>query len=137
MEILMNDEIAVDSLVVETKSNTATVNCIENAEIKSGVATVTINKTVVLSIEKKAAPDVVTSGIQNIVTFTIMVTNEGPSKATGVVISDTVPPEFNVTAVTSTGTVHWTSGTNVFTVDGITLNKNAEVTVTVTTTFIG
>ena len=136
--IKLNDEIAVTSIGDGTISNTAFVTCTENPESIPGKADVTVHKTVALSITKTANPTEVTSGVTSPVTFTIIVKNGGPSTATGVVISDTVPSGFTVTAITSTsGTVHWTSPNNNFTVDGITLAKNAQVTVTVTTSFIG
>lgn len=133
-----NDEIAVTSVGDGTISNTASVTCIENPQSISGKADITVRKTVALSITKTSIPTEVTSGVPSTVTFTIIVQNAGPSTATGVVISDKVPSGFTVTAVTATsGTVTWATPASDFTVNSITLAKNALVTVTVTTTFIG
>lgn len=140
-KINLNDEIAVTSTGDGTITNTASVTCIENPQSITGKVDVIVHKVVALSITKKVDPTDVTSGVTSTVTFTIIVQNAGPSTATGVVISDTVPVGFVVTAVTSTsGKVNWTSPNNNFTVDGITLTKNgqnAQATVTVTTSYIG
>lgn len=135
----VNDEIAATWDFKIT--NTAHVSATEDPTGKDGDAEVTVGKQINLDIHKRVTPDYVISGVQTTVTFTIEVGNGGPSSATGVVISDTVPNDFTVTDVTTTSseaTVHWTSGTQSFTVDGFNpINKNEKVTVTVTTTFVG
>ena len=52
-----------------------------------------------LSITKTDAPDPVNPG--QAVVYTLTVNNAGPSNATNLVVSDTVPSQYTVTSVTS------------------------------------
>ena len=82
-----------------------------------------------LSVTKGDAPDPVDVG-QNI-TYTIVVTNAGPSTATGVVATDTLPIDF-VSAVSASSTQgSCTVASPVVTCQIGTMNAGAKVTVTI------
>lgn len=51
-----------------------------------------------LSITKSASPDPVVAG--NALTYTLTVTNNGPGDATGVIVTDTLPPEVSLVSAT-------------------------------------
>ena len=78
----------IDALAVNngTWTNVANASCFENETVVSDDATVTIDSNVVLGIVKTADPTTVYVGQE--VTFTINVTNYGPSNATNAVITD-------------------------------------------------
>ena len=77
-----------------------------------------------LSINKTVDFDTVYVG--DTVVFTINVTNNGPSNATVVVISDVVPEQFNVTGATGGFDVD----SNSLTVDFLAVNESAVFTIT-------
>ncbi|MFP5245583.1 MAG: hypothetical protein ACLGH0_02730, partial [Thermoanaerobaculia bacterium] len=82
-----------------------------------------------LSIEKSTAATTVEQG--DILTYTITVTNSGPSTATGVVVTDTLPSGLQlVTATPSQGTC---SGTTTITCNLGTLLNGANATITLQT----
>ena len=82
-----------------------------------------------LSVTKQDSPDPATVG-QNI-TYTIVVTNAGPSTATGVVATDTLPIEF-VSAVSASSTQgSCTIASPLVTCQLGTMNSGANVTITV------
>ena len=83
-----------------------------------------------ISVSKSDAPDPVVAG--NIVIYTVTVTNNGPSQATGVVMIDTLPA--NVTfgsASSSQGSCSEASGTVTCSLGTINNGANASVTITV------
>lgn len=86
-----------------------------------------------LAITKTDAPDPVSVGSN--ITYTIQVTNNGPSPATGVTVSDTIPA--GLTFVSATGpagvTCMQAAGTITCTLAGM-LNSGANVTATVVVT---
>jgi len=96
-----------------TVTNTTTVNPANNADV---AVTVTDN------------PDPVTRGAT--VTYTIIVTNNGPAAATGVRLTDVVPPSEIFTVVVSQGTFTRTSPTQII-CDFGTLASGASATMTV------
>jgi uncharacterized repeat protein (TIGR01451 family) len=92
-------------------SNTATVTSATsdpNTGNESGVATTTVGSgSADLSVTSSGSPDPAVAG-QNI-TYTITVTNAGPSSATTVTLSDTVP--LNTTFVSFTAPAGWSCTT--------------------------
>jgi large repetitive protein len=85
-----------------------------------------------LEITKTAAPAMVTIG--QTLTFTLVVENHGPGVATGVTVTDPLPPNFTLIAATPTqGTC---SGTTTVTCNlgGLALNASATITITGTVT---
>lgn len=83
-----------------------------------------------LEITKTDAPDPVTMG--NSLTYTVIVTNGGPSPATGVMVTDTLPA--GVTFVSATSSQGSCSGTSTVTCNLGTLAKGASATVTIIVT---
>ena len=75
-----------------TFDNVARVNCSEEPTIKNSTATVNVAPVVNLTVVKTV--DVTTVEITDNVVFTVNVTNNGPSDATGVRVVDVVPAGF-------------------------------------------
>ena len=88
--------ITATALINGTWNNTANVTCKENDTVINDTVTVIVNPVVNLTINKTVEPGRVKVG--ETVVFTINVTNNGPSNATMVEITDIVPEQFNVTA---------------------------------------
>ncbi|GAG37510.1 unnamed protein product, partial [marine sediment metagenome] len=82
-----------------------------------------------LEVTKTDAPDPVIAGNQ--FTYTVTVTNNGPSDATGVAVADTLPPEVTfVSAIPTQGS--YNSGTNVWTVVNLDVGETETLTLVVT-----
>lgn len=84
-------------------SNVATATTSSNESDNtdnSATATSTVNATSGLTITKTDSPDPVVAG--QTVTYTIDVTNSGPSDATTVVLTDNLPDGIKITSVTGT-----------------------------------
>lgn len=117
-----------------TITNTASVTSTEtdsNTTNNSGSADTTINGSVDVRITKADSVDPVAAG--GSLTYTIIVTNDGPSTATSVVVSDTLPANVTFVSGTSTvGTVANASGVVTATVG--TLAPGASATITLNTT---
>jgi uncharacterized delta-60 repeat protein/uncharacterized repeat protein (TIGR01451 family) len=70
--------------------------------------------------------------VSNTLTYTLAVTNAGPSPATGVVITNTLPPGVtNVTTASSQGTSVTNGGSIITTLGNLATNGTATVTITV------
>ena len=98
--------LAVDpTYLAPTLVNTATISFSPisdpNAANDSATDVDTVTQSADLSITKTDSADPVTPG--QAFTYTLTVTNAGPSDATGLTVSDTVPPQFALTG-TATGT---------------------------------
>ncbi|WP_405279127.1 hypothetical protein [Methanobrevibacter sp.] len=93
--------IVVRVLTNGTFDNVAHVNCTEEPTIKNSTATVNVAPVVNLTVVKTA--DVTTVEITDNVVFTINVTNNGPSNATGVKITAVVPAGFEFVRSNATG----------------------------------
>ncbi len=120
-----------------TISNTATVSGNEtetNTANNTDSETTTINRQVDLRVTKADTVDPVIAGGQ--LTYTIIVTNDGPSTATNVVMTDPLPAGVVfVSASSSSGTVANNNGT--VTANIGTLNPGASATVTINATVAG
>ena len=95
-------DVLVDADATGTITNTATVTGNEtDPDPTNNTATepTTVNPEVDLAIVKTASPDPVAAG--EVLTWTLTVTNNGPSNATGVVVDDALPPEVTVTAISA------------------------------------
>ena len=104
------------TLVVNVNANTPDASIITNTATNSSattdptpandsaVATTTVNTQADLSVTKTDSPDPVT--IDTNLTFTVTVTNNGPSDAQTVSLMDTVPT--NTTFVSNSGATGWT-----------------------------
>ena len=92
------------TLVNGTWNNTANVTCEENRTVKNDTVVVKVDPVVNLTIDKSVDHPVVY--VNDTVVFTIVVTNNGPSNATGVVIKDVVPVQFKVTGSNDTAYIN-------------------------------
>lgn len=88
-----------------------------------------------LSLTKDVTP--LTGTVGQPFTFTIVVTNNGPAAASGVVVSDTLPA--GMTASSATSTVGTCSGTTAITcnVGALATFATATITIVATTTTVG
>jgi uncharacterized repeat protein (TIGR01451 family) len=116
-----------------TNSATATSTSTPDPSSLNNTGTVPVNVSVAadVAVSKTVTPSVLVAGQP--VTYTIDVTNNGPSMATGVALSDPMPTGITATAVTATamtGTGCVLGGT--VTCDIGTLAAGATVTVTIT-----
>ena len=83
-----------------------------------------------LEIDKTDDADPVIAG--QLLTYTLFVTNHGPSNATGVLVSDPLPAGTTfVSATTNRGTVSASNGTLTANIGNVAFNGTATVTVTV------
>ncbi len=114
-----------------TLSNTASVVSTENTTPQTANATTTVNPQLDLSITKTDSADPATNG--STLTYTITVTNSGPSAATNVRVTDVLPPQLTfVSASSSQGSATNTAGTITALLG--TLASGASATVTINST---
>ncbi len=127
----------IDPATTGSLSNTASVTADEpelNTADNSATEPTTINQSVDLVLTKLDNMTSVNTG--GTVTYELVVTNNGPSTATNVVLTDVLPTELSFVSGTSTaGTVTNTNGT--VTVDIGTLTPGQSQTVTLNTTVVG
>ncbi|MCX7423126.1 MAG: hypothetical protein NT013_26815 [Planctomycetia bacterium] len=125
--------VRVNASTTTNLNNTATVTGHETdsnpSNNQDSEPTVVITRTD-LEIVKTDDVDPVTAG--NLLTYTMVVTNHGPSDATGVSVSDPLPASVTfVSATTTQGTVSATNGTLTGTLGSLANNATATITVTV------
>ncbi|MFT7638807.1 MAG: putative repeat protein (TIGR01451 family), partial [Pirellulaceae bacterium] len=105
----------------ETESNAANNTASENT---------TIDRETDLAIAKTAVPDPVAAG--NSLAYTIVVTNNGPSDASGVTVTDILPGDVTFGSGSSTvGSVTNSSGTVTGTIGDLAVGASATVTINV------
>lgn len=125
---------AVSGTATGTISNTASVTSTEtdtNTANNSATDTTTATPQIDLQITKTDTPDPVIAGNQ--LTYTIQVTNAGPSTATGVTVTDVLPSTLTFVSGTSTvGTVTNSSGTVTGSIGTLASGASATVTLLVT-----
>lgn len=125
---------AIDGDTRGTVSNTASVSATEtdsNTANNSITETTTVNGNIDLAVTKADSADPVGAG--GTLTYTVVVTNNGPSTATNVVVSDVLPSDLTfVSGNTTTGSVSNAGGTVTATVG--TLASGASATITINTT---
>jgi uncharacterized repeat protein (TIGR01451 family) len=155
----VNSNVA-DGATITNSATAATTTTDPTPGNNTGTATTTVNTQADLSVTKTDAPDPVTAG--NNLTYTVTLTNNGPSDAQGVSLTDSVPanttfvsetqnsgPAFTCAnpAVGGTGTVSCTIATlasgasatftivvhvNASTADGATITNSATAAATTT-----
>ncbi len=123
---------SINSAATGTLSNTATVNSAATADPLAGNNTATdadtvLNPSADLSISKVDDVDPVIAG--NNIVYTIQVDNAGPSDATSVTVTETLPA--GVTFVSTTGCAEDPAGVPACTLGDITASGMASYTVTV------
>ncbi|MEM7474590.1 MAG: SdrD B-like domain-containing protein [Planctomycetota bacterium] len=113
--------------------NTATATADESTTVQATEDT-TINPSIDLAVTKVDDIDPINRGAT--LTYTMVVTNNGPSAATNVQLNDTLPTGLTFVSASSTqGTVNNpTAGSSSFSVDIGSLNASGTATVTVTAT---
>lgn len=120
-----------------TITNAATVVSNEDDSDNANNATsepTTVTPVIDLAVSKSDSPDAVNAG--GVLTYTVLVTNNGPSPATNVVLTDVLPTEVSFdSASTSQGAVSETGGTVTATVG--TLASGASATLSIVTTVSG
>ncbi|MFK7736190.1 MAG: SdrD B-like domain-containing protein [Pirellulaceae bacterium] len=128
--------VGVDSTTTGTINNTASVTATEtetDTSNNSVTEPTTVNTSVDLALTKTESTDTVATG--SALAYTILVTNNGPSTATGVTVTDTLPSELSFdSASTTQGTT--TNNGSVVTADVGTLGPGETATVTINTTVI-
>jgi uncharacterized repeat protein (TIGR01451 family) len=83
-----------------------------------------------LAVSKTASPNPVLAGSN--LTYLVTVTNHGPGTASGIILTDTLPPEVSlVSAKPSLGSWQWDGSNIVWTLDWLTNGGNAAMTVVV------
>lgn len=124
--------VAVDAGATGSLVNTATVSCIEtdpNPANNTYTVTTPITTTVDLEIAKSGTPDPVKAGKQ--LTYTLTVTNHGPSSATGVTVVDTLPAGVTyVSSNNSTATAN-ADGTVSVSLGALAVNASTNFTIVV------
>ncbi len=102
----------------------------------SAFAGVVVNDAADLSVSKTASPNPAFTGSN--VTFTIIVTNRGPSTATNIVLTDSLPSGLAfVSAQTAQGACSETNGTVTCALDNMDSNATATVIITAVATSNG
>ena len=121
-----------------TVTNTASVSSETtdpSSSNNSATATTTVDPAADLALTKTVPPSTV---VESSLTYTLTVTNNGPSAAAGVTVSDTLPP--NVTfdsAVSSADSCNQASGTVTCAIGALAAGTQATVTIVVTPTKTG
>jgi len=141
---LANGEVETITLVVSTNSslpdgtvilNTASISSAvhdTNSGNNSSTAAVTVTRRADLNITSNVAPSPVDAGTN--LTYTLVVTNNGPDSATSTVVSDSVPPVLTLVSCSSTaGGVCGGSGNNL-TITFSSLPSSGSATITLVAT---
>lgn len=122
--------VTVDPATRGTITNVATVTGNEtetNSDNNDDDEPTTVNAQVDLTVTKSDSSDPVQAGGQ--LTYTLVVTNSGPSASTGVVLTDTLPSALTYVSGTSTiGTVSNSGQTVTVNVGNLTPGQSATVT---------
>jgi uncharacterized repeat protein (TIGR01451 family) len=131
--------VATTSIAVPGVSNTATVTAAEpdpNAANNSATAATTVNPIADLGITKTDSPDPVNN--QSNITYTITVTNNGPSPAANVTVTDNVPAGTTFVSATPTqGTCPQAGGVVTCNIGMMASGANVTVTMLVMVTGFG
>jgi LPXTG-site transpeptidase (sortase) family protein len=136
---MTNGASATLSIVATVNSTNATVNtATKTAENQADP--VSANDTATATVNGQAADIAIAKAVSNTtpnlntnVTFTITATNNGPSNATGVVVTDLLPAGFTfVSAAPSAGT--YSSGTGVWTIGALANGANVTLSIVATVT---
>ena len=117
--------IVVRALTNGTFDNIAHVNCSEEETVKNSTSTVNVTPVVNLTVVKTV--DVTVIYVNDEVTFTVNVTNNGPSNATGVKVSDVVPSGFEFVRASDSG---YDNATGVLNIDLIKAGESYVFTIT-------
>jgi len=121
---------------ITNSANVATSSTFDNNGVNdSAFAITTVGPaTADLAVTHTASP--ATAGVGGTITYTVITTNNGPSTATGLTITDVLPP--NVTYTGATGaTCNETSGTVTCTVASLAASGSITINITTTANAVG
>jgi len=128
--------IIVTPTTVGTITNTATVSCNETASVTATQDTNVLAASADLAVTKIDSPDPVYAG-ENL-TYTIDITNSGPSTASNVTMIDVLPAGVTYVSASSTkGTCSHSGGQVICIIDTMDVSESATVTIIVTPTTPG
>jgi uncharacterized repeat protein (TIGR01451 family) len=112
---------------------TGTGACTVTMNVAASVTATFTARVVDLVVTKADTPDPVT--VNNSMTYTLVVTNNGPDRATGVTLTDPLPPGVtSVAAVSTRGNCSQSSGTVTCAIGNLRNGRSATVTIVVTPT---
>ncbi len=118
----------VDSNFQGTLTNTASVSSDvsdPSTSNNSDSENTTVNASADLSITKSDSPDPVDAGSQ--LTYTLSITNSGPSKATGVVVTDSVPSQIQNVLYSTDGGNTWSNWSGSLNIGNLNVNETKTI----------
>ena len=123
----------VDATASDPLNNKAVVTANEddiNPQNDVDTEVTNLNSKVDLAVVKRDSPDPVVAGQQ--LTYTLLVSNNGPSVATGVMLTDTLPDDVQFTSVrTSRGSASHNAGTVSADLGSLAVGDTATITIVV------
>ncbi len=124
--------VSANALSGSVITNTAGVKAAEVSVAQTALVTTTVQRSVALAITKSASPSPVLAASQ--ITYTVRITNSGPSDASGLVVTDTLPVSVTNPISSTTGGVLNCSGSSSITCNLSTLSAGSSLTWTITGT---
>jgi len=116
----------------ELLTNSVEVSADEVSVAESAQASATVQRLVMLEVTKVAAPDPVNAGEE--ITYTVRITNTGPSVASNILLTDSLPITVMVSSVVSDTDGLDCAGVTPITCSAASLGANASVALTITGT---
>jgi uncharacterized repeat protein (TIGR01451 family) len=131
-------------IVATVQTNTAVTNSATRIGMRqtdinpaNDTASVTLNPVTTVDLAVTKSVDVTDVPVGDMVRFTIRVTNNGPSPATGVALLDILPDPLVFDPANSSGDGTYDPTTGIWTVGGLAVGATASHVIAVTTTALG